>query len=119
VGRQASPLAALRREWIETRMAAARRLAAELARRGAQRVILYGSLAADPERVGPDSDVDIVVVMPGVEHIRFHRRLADAEEVQRFPYPLDLSVYSPAEWEEMQTRAFVRDEILRRGMILH
>ena len=100
-------------------MVAARQLTTALVRRGALHVILFGSLAGEPAEVGPDSDVDVVVVMPGVETVRFHKRLNDVEEVLEFPYPLDLLVYSPGEWEGMQERRFVRNEVLGRGMRLH
>jgi predicted nucleotidyltransferase len=108
-------LGARQAEWREERMAEVRRLTAALLRRGAQHVILFGSLAAREDAVGRDSDVDLVVVMRGVENTRFHRRLADLEEVQRFPYPLDIAVYSPGEWEEIRERAFVRNEVLAPG----
>jgi len=119
VERQKSPLGARQTQWKEDRMAAVRRLTAALVRRGAQHIILFGSLTAGEDSVGSDSDVDLVVIMPGMENIRFHRRLADAEEVQGFPYPLDLAVYSPGEWEEIQERGFVRSEVLGRGEVLH
>jgi predicted nucleotidyltransferase len=54
-------------QWRRMRMAAIRRLTKALVNRGAQRVILFGSLARENAAVGPDSDVDLVVVMPGVE----------------------------------------------------
>jgi len=79
-------------------MVEGRRLAAARARR----IILFGSLAAGDGSVGPNSDVDLVVIMPGVENIRFHKRLDDVQEVWRFPYPLDIAVYSPDEWEEVR-----------------
>lgn len=82
-------------------------------------MFLFGSLAAENDGVGPDSDVDLVVVMPGVEKVRFHQRLAEVDEVQQFPYPLDLAVYSPGEWEGVRQTAFVREEVLARGVILH
>jgi hypothetical protein len=41
------------------------------------------------------------------------------KEVQEFPCPLDLLVYSPSEWQEMQHRSFVRNEILAQGTVLH
>ena len=117
--REISPLGVQQTQWKGDRMVATRGLTEALVRRGAQHIILFGSLAAGEGSVGSDSDVDLVVVMPGIEDTRFHRRLADVEEVQRFPYPLDLVVYSPREWEEIQERGFVRQEILKRGVILH
>ena len=119
MARQGLPWRLRQANWREERMVAVRRLAAALARLGAQRIILFGSLAMGEDSVGPDSDVDLVVVMPGVEGVRFHKRLADVEAVRRFPYPLDMVVYSPGEWEEVRQRTFVRSEVLGRGVVLH
>lgn len=98
-------------------MAAVRRLIDALARRGARKVNLFGSLA-DGAPVGPDSDVDLMVVMPGVEQERFHQRLSNMDEIAEFPYALDLLVYSPAEWEEMQRRSFIQNEVIGKGSVL-
>ncbi|MCL6595702.1 MAG: nucleotidyltransferase domain-containing protein [Firmicutes bacterium] len=99
-------------------LAAARVLAAALRRRGATRTLLFGSLARGPDAVGPTSDVDLVVVMPGVGGERMHRRLVDLPEVVGFPYALDLFVYTPEEWERVVKTAFVEREILTRGVVL-
>ncbi|HEY8449017.1 MAG TPA: nucleotidyltransferase domain-containing protein [Bacillota bacterium] len=98
-------------------IAAARRLAQALAQRGAERVILFGSLL-DAERAAPDADVDMVVVMPGLENERFHKRLSDLPEVEQFPYPLHLFAYTPDEWEQVRSRWFIREEVLGKGVVL-
>jgi predicted nucleotidyltransferase len=101
------------------RLAAARALAKALRRDGAHAVYLFGSVARLDAWVGPESDVDLAVVMPGVEGQRFHRRLLDHPAVTAFPYPLDLFVYTPAEWERLvQERSFVQREILGQAMEL-
>jgi predicted nucleotidyltransferase len=102
----------------EDMLAAARMLAAALRDRGATRTLLFGSLAQGTDTVGPTSDVDLVVVMPGVEGERMHRRLADLPEVAAFPYALDLFVYTPEEWERAVKTSFVEREILARGVPL-
>lgn len=94
-----------------------RRLARALKERGARLVVLFGSLAHNGADVG--SDVDLVVVMPGVEGERFHKRLGDLPAVEAFPHALDLLVYSPAEWERVRQRTFFRDEVLGKGVVLH
>ncbi|MDI3299381.1 MAG: nucleotidyltransferase domain-containing protein [Bacillota bacterium] len=101
----------------EEMIRAAQELAFALERRGASLVILFGSLL-DPERASPDADVDMVAVVPGLDNVPFHRRLSDWPEVERFPYPLDLLVYTPAEWQRVRERAFVRDEVLAKGRVL-
>lgn len=96
-------------------LAAAQELACALRRRGATEVRLFGSLAAGPGGVGPVSDVDMAVAMPGVEGQRPHLRLNDVPEVLDFPYALDLFVYSPAEWYAQSTTAFFQQEVLAKG----
>lgn len=81
----------------ELMLAAARSLAVALRDRGVHEVILFGSLAQGPHAVGPTSDVDMAVIMPGVDGERMHRRLSDLPEVAEFPYPLELFVYTPDE----------------------
>lgn len=97
---------------------AAAELASALRARGAQQTILFGSLAHGPQAVGPISDVDLLVVMPGVGEERMHRRLSDLPEVTAFPYPLDLFVYTPEEWQRASRTAFVAREILASGVSL-
>lgn len=94
-----------------------RRLARALEERGARLVVLFGSLARNGADIG--SDIDLVVVMPGVEGERFHKRLGDLPEVEAFPHALDLLVYSPAEWEHVRQRTFFRNEVLGKGVVLH
>ncbi len=93
-------------------------LARRLGMLGAERVILFGSLALKSRETGPDSDVDLVVVMPGVEGQRFHKRLEDILAVTDFPHPVDLLVYSPGEWESVSARSFFRSEVLGKGEVL-
>ncbi len=93
-------------------------LARRLGELGAEKVILFGSLADSSRRVGPDSDVDMVVIMPGVENQRFHKRLGSLPEVVDFPHPIDLFVYSPNEWERISARSFIQYEVLSKGMAL-
>jgi predicted nucleotidyltransferase len=100
----------------EELLAAAQDLARALVARGACQVLVFGSLAVEGAWVGPNSDVDLVVVMPGVEGVPFHRRLAAVPEVVAFPYALDVLVYTPAEWERLQReRSFVRTELAGKG----
>jgi predicted nucleotidyltransferase len=119
----AGPAAPLQKAAAERRAAmlsAARELARTLARRGAERVVLFGSLADPAAWIGPNSDVDLAVVMPDQAAVPFHRRLADDPAVQAFPYPLDLLVYTPEEWRRLlQERTFLRQEVAARGMVLH
>lgn len=109
---------AVNQERQKEMLEAARGLAKELVRHGAEFVVLFGSLV-DRDRAAPDADVDMVVVMPGVERQRFHERPDHLPGVDTFPYPLHLLVYAPAEWARVRERAFVRDEVLGKGIVLH
>lgn len=123
IGAVVDPGAHLHKAAAERRaamLAAAQALARALARRGAERVVLFGSLADPGAWIGPNSDVDLVVVIPVQAGVPFHRRLADDPDVQAFPYPLDLLVYTPEEWHRLvENRAFLREEVVARGMVLH
>lgn len=103
----------------ESLIAAARGVARALAERGAQQVLLFGSLARRGALVGVDSDVDLVVVMPGAGNERFHKRLRNVPEIRDFPYPLDLLVYTPEEWARVRRRSFFEHEVLREGIVLY
>lgn len=100
----------------ELMLGAARSLAVALRDRGAHEVILFGSLAQGPHAVGPSSDVDMAIVMPGVDGERMHRRLSELREVAKFPYPLELFVYTPDEWERAISTPFVAREVLAGGV---
>jgi len=116
--RPANLLAERLRARGEDMLRAARALAAALRSRGARDLILFGSLARGPDAVGPTSDVDLAVVMPGVGAERMHRRLTDLPEVLDFPYPLDLFVFTPEEWQQASQTWFVAHEIISGGLVL-
>jgi uncharacterized protein len=81
-----------------------------------ERIVLFGSFAyGDPT---PDSDVDLLVVMPH-EHKAWREAAAIRERVAA-DFPLDLMVRSPAEVEERLALgdAFMQ-EIVSRGKVLY
>ena len=99
-----------------------RRLQAELARiqpiligLGAQKIILFGSLARGA--AGRTSDLDLIVIydtdLPFAARLdRFYSALAPR-------VALDLLVYTPREWERMSvSNPFVR-QVLREGQVLY
>ena len=78
-----------------------------------QRIILFGSAARGDMR--PDSDIDVLVVMPeGV-----HRRRTTQELHERlfgFPLPVDILVATPADLEKHQDNlGLIYHKILREG----
>lgn len=79
------------------------------------RVILFGSLAYGTPH--PDSDVDLLVVMPARNAVSTACRIRLAVD---HPYPLDLLVRSP---DDIQSRISEGDcflaEILTKGVVLY
>ncbi len=80
-----------------------------------QRVILFGSLAQGELR--PDSDLDLVVVMPSSRP--FLDRIGELLERFRPRVGMDLLVYTPEEFEEIRTRPFFQEEVLARGVVIY
>lgn len=81
-------------------------------------VILFGSVARAEE--GPDSDIDILVVLPEVDPARRHELVARLRLAISAPVPVDVFVTDPAEIERR------RDVIgsfvywpLREGRVMH
>ncbi|SNB62639.1 nucleotidyltransferase domain-containing protein [Thermoflexus hugenholtzii] len=80
-----------------------------------QQVILFGSLTEG--RLYPDSDLDLVVVMPSSRP--FLERIGEMLERFRPRVGMDLLVYTPEEFEEIQNRPFFREEVLAKGVVLY
>lgn len=92
------------------------RLAREIAERfHPERIILFGSYAYG--KPTPDSDVDLLVVMPASNEISKASRICQAIEA---PFPLDLIVRTP---QRLQRRLELGDwflrEIVGQGKVLY
>jgi len=61
-----------------------------------EKIILFGSYARG--EAGPDSDVDLLVVADVPEGVTF-RTIAVREAIGDTPFPMDLIVVTPDEWE--------------------
>lgn len=85
-----------------------------LIRLGAERVILIGSMASG--RVHTLSDLDLIVVLKSQE--KFFDRLARVQEALDPKVPLDLLVYTPEEFEELETWSSFIDHALKTGKVL-
>ncbi len=110
----ATSIAALRAEHVARLESELPRIVEELKRLGATLVVLFGSYAQG--RRDLFTDLDILAVMPS--DLPFIERLT---EVRRRVSPLvdtDLIVYTPAEFEEMKGRPFVK-HALASGKVLH
>lgn len=81
-------------------------------------VILFGSVARGED--GPDSDIDVLVVLPKVDRARRHELVARLRRAITAPVPADVFVTDPSEIERR------RDVIgsllywpLREGRVVH
>ena len=73
-----------------------------------ERIILFGSLARDD--VGLSSDIDLIVIMDTKE--RFVKRLRDVYEKIDNREAVDILVYTPKEFEDMNDKnPFIKDAI--------
>jgi predicted nucleotidyltransferase len=109
--------AAPRQSSVEARFPA---FLAELCRRlvasGAERVVLFGSYARG--EADEDSDVDLVVIKP--TDAPFFERLREAATCLEPEWPVDLLVYTPAEFERMRREGNAFAElIVEEGVVLH
>lgn len=76
----------------------ASRLADRIVERcGASRVVLYGSVARDDD--GPDSDIDLLLVMPIVGR-RHDAAVRELNELRDVPVPVDIAVVDPAHLDD-------------------
>jgi predicted nucleotidyltransferase len=82
---------------------------------GAKRVILYGSVARGDD--GPDSDIDLLVVMLIVG--RCHATAVRVvNELRDLPVPVRLTVADPAHLDEEASVSGVVRAALREGIVL-
>jgi predicted nucleotidyltransferase len=96
---------------------AIRRFARQIVERFApQRIILFGSYAYGTPT--PDSDVDLLVVMPTRNQIEQAVRIDEAIEERGFP--LDLLVYTPKVLaQRLRLGDSFMQEIMSRGKVLY
>ncbi|MGB9919735.1 MAG: nucleotidyltransferase domain-containing protein [Moorellales bacterium] len=83
-------------------------------RSGARKVVLFGSYA----RGRRDALVDLDLIVVQENPLPFVERIAQAYRQLAPRVALDLLVYTPAEWEEMQDSAFIRQALVE-GRVLH
>lgn len=82
---------------------------------GASRVILYGSVARGDD--GPDSDIDLLVVMPMIGR-RHDAAVRVLNELRDLPAPVDITVVDPAHLGEEASVPGVVRAALREGIVL-
>jgi uncharacterized protein len=81
----------------------------------ASRVVLYGSVARGDD--GPDSDIDLLVVMPIVGR-RHDTSVRVLNELRDFPVPVDITVVDQAHLDEEASVPGVVRAAMREGRIL-
>ena len=82
---------------------------------GATGVILYGSVARGND--GPDSDIDLLVVMPIVGR-RHDTAVRVLNELRDLPVPVCITVVDPAQLDEEASVPGVVRAALREGRVL-
>ena len=82
---------------------------------GANRVVLYGSVARGDD--GPESDIDLLVVMPIVGR-RHDASVRVLDELRDLPVPVDIIVVDPARLDEEASVPGVVRAALREGRVL-
>ncbi len=81
------------------------------------RIILFGSAARG--EMGPDSDIDVIVVMPEGTHRRHTMELLHGF-FSGLPYPVDAIVSTPTDLEKYrQTTGLIYSTVLREGKDLY
>ncbi len=81
----------------------------------ASRIVLYGSVARGDD--GPDSDIDLLVVMPIVGR-RHDTSVRVLNELRDLPVPVDITVVDPAHLNEEASVPGVVRAAMREGRIL-
>jgi predicted nucleotidyltransferase len=81
------------------------------------RVVLFGSVARAVD--GPDSDIDLLVVLPHVEPGRRHALSVKLARAINAPVPVDLLVTEPAEIAERGDLPGILRVALREGRVVH
>ena len=82
---------------------------------GASLVILYGSVARGDD--GPDSDIDLLVVMPIVSR-RHDTAVCVLNELRDLPVPVCITVVDPAHLDEEASVPGVARVAVRDGRVL-
>ena len=83
----------------------------------AERVWLFGSQARG--NAGPDSDIDMLAVIPHSSVSRYQRAIAARRELADFHVPMDIVVLTRDEWEtQMRAPSSLASTVAREGIAL-
>jgi predicted nucleotidyltransferase len=81
----------------------------------ASRIVLYGSVARGDD--GPDSDIDLLVVMPIVGR-RHDTSVRVLNELRDLPVPVDITIVDPAHLDEEASVPGIVRAAMREGRVL-
>jgi predicted nucleotidyltransferase len=85
--------------------------------RSPEKVILFGSLVSD--NPAPDSDVDLVIIQE-TDLDFFERTRGLRSYLMHLRVPMDIIVFTPAEWERQKDRVgWLAYEVNRTGRVLY
>jgi predicted nucleotidyltransferase len=73
-------------------------------------IVLFGSIARG--EAGPDSDIDLLVVLPRVEH-RIEAAMAIRDAIAELPPPIDIVPTDPG---EIELRRAVRSSVIHTAL---
>lgn len=91
------------------------RIREQLIEMGAQKVILFGSLATDRVRLTSDIDLLVVIDLPG----RFLDRQLEVYNRLDFEEPLDIFVYTPEGFESGKKKNRLIRHALKTGKVIY
>lgn len=78
------------------------------------KMLLFGSVARGS--VKKDSDVDLIVVSPEFENLRFNKRNSDLYDYWTLDYPVDFICLSPTEFKRLKNQVSIVSEAIREGI---
>lgn len=79
------------------------------------KVILFGSLANG--NIHEFSDIDLVIIKDSDKS--FYERLEEIAQIAQPNVGADILVYTPQEFESIQDRLFIKEEIIKKGKIIY
>jgi predicted nucleotidyltransferase len=93
------------------------RIAQRLRQLSPERIYVFGSYARG--QVGPDSDLDFLVVVPQSSKSRYERAVEAHRLLRGLHFPTDIIVLTRAEWEkELKAPCSLSSTVLREGVAL-
>jgi len=80
------------------------------------KIILFGSLANG--NVHEYSDIDLIVIVKESEK-SFYERLEEIIQITMPKVATDILVYTPSEFNSIQERLFIKEEVLKKGQVIY